>query len=348
MKKNEIYQFLNNQNIKYEITNHQAVFNIEEVSKIKDLFPYQNRGAKNLFVRDDKKNNYYLITLKDDKKLDLKEFQKQNNTRRLSFASEKDLLEKLNLTPGSVTPLGLLNDQNKEVIFYIDEYFLSGNQIIGVHPNDNTATIWLNTNDLIRIIKKHGNKVNLLSTKEDSLKRCKWCNLKNQIYVKYHDEEWGKPNFNDHYLFEMLILESFQAGLSWECVLNKREAFKKAYDNFNLEKIYHYDESKKNELLNNQELIRNRLKVNASISNALIFKKIIQEYGSFYNYLKTFTNDQIIYERDKTTSPLSDSISADLRKRGMKFVGSTIIYSYLQAIGIINSHEPDCFLFKEN
>ena len=177
-------------------------------------------------------------------------------------------------------------------------------------------------------------------------KRCKWCNLQNPLYIKYHDEEWCRPNFDDKYLFEMLILESFQAGLSWECVLNKREDFKKAYDNFDIDKICDYDASKVQELMLNEKIIRNKLKINASINNAKIFKNIQKEYGTFHNYLKTFTNDEIIYEIDKTTSKLSDEISKDLKKRGMKFVGSTIIYSYLQAIGMIYSHDEECFLYK--
>ena len=179
------------------------------------------------------------------------------------------------------------------------------------------------------------------------MKRCKWCNLKNEKYIKYHDEEWGVPNFDDKYLFEMLILESFQAGLSWECVLNKREAFEKAYDNFDIEKIINYDETKILELSENKNIIRNKLKIKASINNAKVFKNIKEEYQTFYNYLKLYTNDKIIYENDKTTSPLSDAISKDLIKRGMKFVGTTIIYSYLQAIGVINSHEDDCYLYKK-
>jgi DNA-3-methyladenine glycosylase I len=176
----------------------------------------------------------------------------------------------------------------------------------------------------------------------DNKKRCKWCNLKNSKYIDYHDKEWCKINFDDKYLYEMLILESFQAGLSWECVLNKRESFRQAYDNFDLEKVCFYDEKKVGELLNNKEIIRNKLKINASINNSKIFKEIVNEYGTFYNYLKTFTQDKIIYETDKTTNTLSDNISKDLQKRGMKFVGSTIIYSYLQAIGIINDHELSC------
>ena len=176
------------------------------------------------------------------------------------------------------------------------------------------------------------------------MKRCKWCNLNNPKYIEYHDNEWCKPNFDDKYLFEMLILESFQAGLSWECVLNKREDFRKAYDNFDIDKICNYDDTKIQGLLNNDKIIRNKLKIKASITNSKIFKSIQNEYGSFYNYLKTFMNQDIIYETDATTNDLSDNISNDLRKRGMRFVGSTIIYSFLQAVGIIYSHDKECFL----
>ena len=182
----------------------------------------------------------------------------------------------------------------------------------------------------------------------ESKKRCKWCNLKNEIYVKYHDEEWCQTNFEDNYLFQMLILESFQAGLSWECVLNKREDFRKAFDNFDIDKISNYDDKKIEELMENKKIIRNRLKIKASINNAKIFKEIQKEYGTFYNYLKSFTNGKTIYEIGETTSSLSDNISRDLQKRGMKFVGSTIIYSYLQAVGIIYSHDEQCFLYKND
>ena len=178
--------------------------------------------------------------------------------------------------------------------------------------------------------------------------RCRWCNLKNPTYITYHDEDWCKPNFDDKYLFEMLILESFQAGLSWECVLNKREDFIKAYDDFDIDKICNYDNNKIEKLLLNEKIIRNKLKINTSIKNAKIFKDIQKEYGTFYNYLKTFTKGKTVYEIDKATSELSDSISKDLQKRGMKFVGSTIIYSYLQAIGVIYSHDKDCFLYKRD
>ncbi len=178
-------------------------------------------------------------------------------------------------------------------------------------------------------------------------KRCFWCNLDNPLYVEYHDKEWCQPNFNDDYLFEMLVLESFQAGLSWECVLNKRKAFKKAFDNFDVKRIAKYKENKINELLANKDIIRNKLKINAAIKNANAFIKIQNEYGSFYNYLKTFTKGKIIYETGKVSSDLSDNISKDLKKCGMSFVGTTIIYSYLQAIGVIYSHDKECFMYKE-
>ena len=180
------------------------------------------------------------------------------------------------------------------------------------------------------------------------MKRCKWCNENNPLYVEYHDKEWGVLNTNDQYLFEMLILESFQAGLSWECVLNKREYFRNAYDNFDIDKIVSYDQNKVNELLSNDKIIRNKLKIKASINNAKIFQNIQKEYGSFYNYLKKYTNNEVLYEFDKVTNNLSDTISKDLIRRGMKFVGSTIIYSYLQAIGFIYSHDIGCFLYKNN
>ena len=192
---------------------------------------------------------------------------------------------------------------------------------------------------MILCIKLKGRTCNIMN-------RCKWCNLKNPKYVEYHDNEWCRPNFNDKYLYEMLILESFQAGLSWECILNKRENFREAFDNFDIDKICCYSDIKVGELLENKKIIRNKLKINATINNSKIFKKIQNEFGSFYSYLKTFTDDKIIYEIDKTTNHLSDNLSKDLQKRGMKFVGSTILYSYLQAIGVINSHEKECFLYK--
>ncbi len=179
------------------------------------------------------------------------------------------------------------------------------------------------------------------------MNRCRWCNLNNSKYIEYHDNEWCKKNLNEKYLYEMLILESFQAGLSWECVLNKRDAFRLAFDNFDIDKICMYDEDKINELMSNSNIIRNRLKINAAINNSRVFKKIEHDYGSFYNYLNQFTKDKIIYEVGKTTNELSDLISKNLKSKGMKFVGSTIIYSYLQAIGVIYSHDKQCFLYRD-
>lgn len=170
--------------------------------------------------------------------------------------------------------------------------------------------------------------------------------MKNPLYVEYHDREWCVPNFREQYLYEMLILESFQGGLSWECVLNKRENFRKAYDDFDIRKVVSYGEDKVNELLGNPGIIRNKRKIRASIQNSKIFQAIVQEYGSFYDYLRTFTKDVILHETDKTTNALSDAISQNLQNRGMTFVGPVIIYSYLQAIGVIYAHEQDCFLHQ--
>ena len=180
------------------------------------------------------------------------------------------------------------------------------------------------------------------------MNRCRWVNLNNDLYISYHDNEWGKPLHNDHDLIELLILESFQAGLSWECILNKRNDFRKAFDNFDIDKIINYDDNKINELLNNKNIIRNKLKIKATIDNCKIIKDIIKEYNSFDNYIWKFTNYKTIkYKKYHTTSSLSDKISRDMRKRGMKFVGSTIIYSYLEAIGILNHHEKYCYLYKD-
>ena len=178
---------------------------------------------------------------------------------------------------------------------------------------------------------------------------CSWVNLNNDNYIKYHNFEWGKESHDDKYLFEMLVLESFQAGLSWECILNKREYFKEAFDNFDYNKISMYNSDKINSLLNNKNIIRNRLKILASINNAKIFIKIRSEFGSFDKYIWHFTNNKIIKNTTdifNTTSILSDTISFDLKRRGMKFVGSKIIYSYLQAIGVINDHELGCDLYE--
>ena len=159
MNKQEVYQFLKDNNIQYEVTEHPAVYNMEEMENLHLPYPY---SAKNLFVRDDKKANYYLITVKEEKRVNLKEFRKQNGTRNLSFASENDLIDILRITPGSVTPFGLLNDKEQKVKFYIDEDLLSGDGMIGIHPNENTATVWLKTEDLIKILKENGNEINIV------------------------------------------------------------------------------------------------------------------------------------------------------------------------------------------
>lgn len=158
MNKPEIYQYLTDRNIPYEITEHPAVFNMEELDAI--ALPYPEWDAKNLFVRDDKKRNYYLITVQGDKRMDLKDFRRQHGLRPLSFASADDLMALLGLIPGAVTPLGLLNDAEHRVNFYLDAAF-SG-QKIGVHPNDNTATVWMQADDLVELIRAQGNSVELV------------------------------------------------------------------------------------------------------------------------------------------------------------------------------------------
>lgn len=174
--------------------------------------------------------------------------------------------------------------------------------------------------------------------------RCRWVNLKNPLYVAYHDEEWGVPLHDDKKLYELLILESFQAGLSWECILNKRESFRQVYDDFDLEKVICYDEERILEILSNPSIIRNRRKIEASISNSIVFKQIQQEYGSFDTYIWNFVNGVPTIEdyTVRTTSPLSDSISKDLKIKGMRFVGSTTIYAFLQSMGVINGHGKEC------
>lgn len=180
------------------------------------------------------------------------------------------------------------------------------------------------------------------------MKRCFWVDESSELYVKYHDEEWGVPKYDDKELFELLILESFQAGLSWFIVLRKRDAFRKAYDNFDVQKVASYDENKVEELVGNEKIIRSRGKILASINNAKIFIEIQKEFGSFSNYIWGFTDNKIIkndYEILPASTPLSDKISKDLKKRGMKYVGTVIVYSYLQAIGVVDDHEKGCFKY---
>ncbi|GLB52636.1 DNA-3-methyladenine glycosylase I [Neptunitalea chrysea] len=184
------------------------------------------------------------------------------------------------------------------------------------------------------------------------MKRCGWC-VGDILYEKYHDEEWGVPIHDDDKLFEFLILETFQAGLSWITILRKRENFRAALDQFNYKKIALYDNHKFEELLQNEGIIRNKLKIKATITNAQAFIKIQEEFGSFSNYIWSFVdhtpiiNTVINYKDAPANTPLSDAISKDLKKRGFKFVGSTVIYAHMQATGMVNDHEVDCFRYNE-
>lgn len=177
----------------------------------------------------------------------------------------------------------------------------------------------------------------------DGLRRCSWCNTDNELYVKYHDEEWGVAIHNDDHLFEMLVLEMFQAGLSWECVLNKREAFRRAFDGFDCQMMASYGEERIEALAQDKTIIRNRRKIRAAVANARIFIDIQREYGTFDAYIWGWTGGQTVYECGVSSSSLSDTISNDMRRRGMTFVGTTIVYSFLQAVGIIYSHDKECF-----
>lgn len=177
-----------------------------------------------------------------------------------------------------------------------------------------------------------------------TIERCSWAG-DDEVYVRYHDEEWGVPTHDDQELFEMLVLESFQAGLSWITILKKRENFRKAFDGFDVEKVARYGEAKVEELRQNEGIIRHKGKIASAINNAQIFIEIQNEFGSFDNYIWGFTDGEIIKAEFKTESELSKNISKDLKKRGMKFVGPTIIYSYLESIGIIDNHQENCFKF---
>lgn len=175
--------------------------------------------------------------------------------------------------------------------------------------------------------------------------RCHWFDKSNDILRKYHDEEFGILNTDDDYLFEILVLVNFQTGLSWEIMLRKREDFRKAFDGFDVNKIADYDEKRIEELLENENIIRNKNKIKAVKNNAQVFINIQEEYGSFYDYIKTFTKGEIFHERGLTESELSRTMVKDLKKKGMKYLGPITMYSYLQTIGVINSHEENCFLY---
>ncbi|OZM55937.1 DNA-3-methyladenine glycosylase I [Lottiidibacillus patelloidae] len=185
------------------------------------------------------------------------------------------------------------------------------------------------------------------------MKRCEW-STSEEIYVKYHDEEWGVPVYDDRLLFEMLTLEGAQAGLSWITILKKRENYKAAFDNFDVKKIANYDEEKVQSLLENKGIVRNKLKINSTITNAKAFIEIQKEFGSFSKFLWEYVNNQPIINNWTTINELpaktdlSDKLSKDLKKRGFKFVGSTIIYAYLQGVGLVNDHIDSCFRKSES
>ncbi|OUR94686.1 DNA-3-methyladenine glycosylase [Flavobacteriales bacterium 34_180_T64] len=182
--------------------------------------------------------------------------------------------------------------------------------------------------------------------------RCGWC-VGDTLYEAYHDKEWGVPVFDDETIFEFLILETFQAGLSWITILRKRENFRKAFDNFDYKTIANYDQSKIDSLLLDAGIIRNKLKINATVSNALAFIAIQNEFGSFSKYIWGFVNEKPIKNSLKSANnapantPLSDALSKDLKKRGFKFVGSTVVYAHMQATGMVNDHEMNCFRYNE-
>jgi DNA-3-methyladenine glycosylase I len=183
---------------------------------------------------------------------------------------------------------------------------------------------------------------------KNEINRCGWCNS-SELYQKYHDEEWGVPVYDDETLFEFLLLETFQAGLSWITILNKRENFRKAFDNFDYKKIARYSDDKIQQLLLDAGIIRNKLKVNSAVSNAQAFIKVQEEFGSFSKYIWGFVDGKPIDNQRKSlkevqaTTPLSDAISKDLKKRGFKFVGSTVVYAHMQATGMVNDHVEDCW-----
>ncbi|MFV0305022.1 MAG: DNA-3-methyladenine glycosylase I [Moheibacter sp.] len=182
--------------------------------------------------------------------------------------------------------------------------------------------------------------------------RCAWVGT-DELYQKYHDEEWGVPVKDDDKQFEFLILETFQAGLSWITILRKRENFRKAFDNFDYQKIAKYNEKKIQSLLQDEGIIRNKLKVRATVTNAQAFMKIQEEFGSFTDYIWNFVNHNPVVGKWKSikdvpaTTELSDKLSKDLKKRGFKFVGSTVVYAHLQATGLVNDHTVDCFCYKK-
>lgn len=193
----------------------------------------------------------------------------------------------------------------------------------------------------------------MMSINKENKNRCAWCE-KDDLYRNYHDNEWGKPVYDDATLFEFLILETFQAGLSWHTILKKRENFRKAFDKFDVKKVASYNDKKLQILIEDTGIIRNQLKIKSAVSNAQAFIKVQEEFGSFSKYIWAFVEGKPIDNKPQTlkdvpaTTPLSDALSKDLKKRGFKFVGSTVVYAHMQATGMVNDHVADCFTQKNN
>lgn len=231
-------------------------------------------------------------------------------------------------------------ESNVEVVFFLAKAIQDNADI----SEDCSELKWINIGEIKKVLSYH----NLKKYWDEIcpiINRCSWVNMDNPAYIAYHDDEWGVPVHDDTLLFEMLVLESFVAGLSWECVLNKREEFRKAFDNFDVKKVAKYDEAKVAELLGNVGIIRHRAKIESAINNAATFMKVQQEFGSFDAYLWQWVDGKPIVGDGSwvARTPLSDAVAKDLKRRGFKFMGSTTVYAYLQAVGVVNDHAPECF-----
>ena len=224
-------------------------------------------------------------------------------------------------------------------------------------PDEVEKSYFIDVNELVTDIEKNSNNytesARVLIKKMLGMKRCDWVPENNQLYTDYHDQEWGVPVHNDRLLFEMLILEGAQAGLSWSTILKKRNGYKKVFDNFDVKKMVKYNQAKIDKLLQNPEIVRNKLKIKSTIQNAKVFLEIVEEFGSFDKYLWNYVNNKQIQNKFSSMkeipakTELSDQISKDLKKRGMNFVGSTIIYAFMQAVGIVNDHQIDCYRYNQ-
>ena len=268
------------------------------------------------------------------------EFEKENNIYGIAMAK---LNEQMLYDPKEYIENSLEFIRNHDVsvmVFhpgYLDQYILTHSSftLIRAMECDFLCSSWLK--DWLNEYQIERLKMHRFSLVKDD-----------PLYIDYHDLEWGKPVYDDQKLYEMFLLETFQAGLSWECVLNKREDFRKAFDNFDVTKVSEYDEEKINALLENKDIIRSRGKITAAINNAKIFIEIQKEFGSFSNYIWGFTDNKVIKNTTgeiPVKTELSDMVSKDLKKRGMKYTGSVIIYSYLQAVGVVNDHDINCYKY---